>query len=74
MTIIQKLHARNIIRKVARQQGITYHQCYSDLAEAIAVAYTTFDPEAKRTQIELVGDSHIPTPEELISLISQKTT
>lgn len=70
MTIIQKLHAKSVIRKVAKQQGITYRRCYSDMAEAIECAWGTSDPQTKRKQIELIGDSHKPTPEELMLLIS----
>lgn len=69
MTIIQKLRAKNVIRKVAKQQGITYRRCYSDMSEAIECAWGTSDPQTKRKQIDLIGDSHKPSPEELILLI-----
>lgn len=72
MTIIQKLQARNIIARVARQQGISTDHCRADMQEAITAAWATSDPEAKHLQIQLVGDSHIPSPEEFILLISQK--
>lgn len=74
MTIIQKLHARNTIAKVAKQQGISTSQCRADIATCIAEAWATSDPEVKQCQIQLVGDSHIPSPEEFILLISQKIT
>jgi hypothetical protein len=38
---------------------------------AIIAAWSTTDPVARQRQVELVGDSHIPSPEELIFLISQ---
>lgn len=72
MTIIQKLQARLIIRQVADRQGITYDQCYSEISAAIDEAWATTDPEAKRKQIELIGSSHKPKPEEFISLIREK--
>ena len=72
MTIIQKLQARNVITKVARQHGISTSQCRTAIREAITIAWATTDPEVKQTQIGLVGDSHIPSPEEFILLISQK--
>lgn len=72
MTIIQKLQARRIIAKVAEQQGISVDQCRAEIQEAITAAWVTSDPETKRCQIQLVGDSHIPSPEEFILLISQK--
>ena len=72
MTIIQKLRARYVITRVAKQQGISVSQCRAEIQEAIDEAWATADPEAKQTQIDLVGDSHIPSPEELILLISQK--
>lgn len=72
MTIIQKLHARNIIARVARQEGISTSQCRAAIRELIDQTWATSDPEAKYRQIQLVGDSHIPSPEELILLISQK--
>lgn len=74
MTIIQKLHAQTVIARVARQQGISTSQCRADIATYIAEAWATSDPEAKQRQIQLVGDSHIPSPEEFILLISQKIT
>lgn len=72
MTIIQKIHARNVIARVARQQGISTDQCRAEMAATITEAWATADPLAKQRQIDLVGDSHIPSPEELILLISQK--
>ena len=72
MTIIQKLQASLVIRQVAKQHRISTVQCRSDIQEAITAAWATSDPEAKRRQIQLVGDSHIPSPEEFILLISQK--
>lgn len=74
MTIIQKLHARNIIAKIAKQQGISVSQCLCEMDTAILAAWSTTDPVARQHQVELVGDSHIPTPEELIFLISSKIT
>ena len=60
------------IKRVAAEQGITYQQCYSDIAAAIDEAWSTADPHAKQRQIELVGDSRKPSPEEFISLITEK--
>lgn len=71
MTIIQKLHARNIIAKVARRQGISTDQCRAEMAACIAEAWNTTDPVARQRQIDLVGEERIPTPEEFILLISQ---
>lgn len=73
MTIIQKLRAALVICQVARRQGISFFECRAEMAAAIADAWNTSDPEAKLTQTRLVGDSHIPSPEEFIFLISQKT-
>lgn len=72
MTIIQKLRASLVIRQVAHRQGISTSQCRAEIHEAITAAWATSDPEVKLTQIQLVGDSHTPSPEELILLISQK--
>lgn len=71
MTLTQKLHTRRIIRKMARQQGISVSQCLFEMETAILAAWSTTDPVARQRQVELVGDSHIPSPEELIFLISQ---
>ena len=60
-----------VICQVAAQQGITEEQCRYYMAEAIREAWTTTDPEVKQRQIELIGDDHIPSPEELILIISQ---
>ena len=72
MTIIHKLQAKQIIAKVARQQGISTSQCRAAIREAIEEAWATSDPETKQRQVELVGDYHIPSPEEFILLIYQK--
>lgn len=61
-----------VIRQVANRHGITYDQCYSEISAAIDEAWDTTDPEAKRRQIELVGSTRKPTPEEFIELISKK--
>lgn len=45
---------------------------YEEIQAAIDNAWETSDPETKQRQVELVGDSHKPTPEELIFLISAK--
>lgn len=71
MTIIQKLHAQLVIRQVAHRQGISTDQCRAEMAACIAEAWNTADPVARQRQIDLVGDSHIPSPEEFILLISQ---
>jgi hypothetical protein len=70
MTIIQKLHARNVIARVARQQGISTSQCRSEMAATISEAWGTTDPAVKDRQIRLVGEERIPTPEEFIVLVS----
>jgi hypothetical protein len=72
MTIIQKLRIRNVIARVARQQGISTSQCRAAIRDIIDQTWATTDPAVKDRQIHLVGDSHIPSPEELILLISQK--
>ena len=69
MTVIQKLHARNIIARVAKQQGISTSECRAEMADAIAEAWATTDPMAKHYQIQLVGEGRVPTPEELILLV-----
>ena len=74
MTIIQKLRARAVIHRVARQQGISTAQCRADMIEAIRAAWATTDPQVRDQQIQLVGDSHTPSPEEFILLIYQKIT
>jgi hypothetical protein len=74
MTIIQKLRARKAIRQAAHRQGITYHECRTAIREAITAAWSTRDPAVRQYQRSLVGDSHIPSPEELIFLISAKNT
>jgi len=70
MTIIQKLHARNTIARVARQQGISTSQCRADIAACISEAWATTDPAIRQRQIQLVGEERIPTPEEFIVLVA----
>lgn len=72
MTIIQKLRASLVIRQVAKQQGISTSQCRAEIQEAITEAWATADPQAKRLQIQLVGEERIPTPEEFITLVSRQ--
>lgn len=67
---MKKLRARMVIRKVAKQQGISTSQCRADMMAAITEAWTTADPQTKNRQIQLVGEDRIPTPEEFIVLIS----
>ena len=71
MTIIQKLRAQLVIRQVAHRQGISADLCRAEMAASIAEAWETADPAVRQRQIQLVGDSHIPSPEELIFLIYQ---
>lgn len=42
---------------------------YEEIQAAIDLAWATGDPEVRQRQADLVGDSHIPTPEELIFAI-----
>ncbi len=70
MTIRQKLIARKLIAQVAKQQGKSFLQCRSEIKQAIAAAWATTDPEAKQRQIQLVGEGRVPSPEELIVLLS----
>ena len=73
MTFIQKLHARNVIRRVAQQHGISIAQCRSDMKEAILEAWATTDPLVKDRQIQAVGEGRAPTPEEFIVLLKDFT-
>lgn len=66
MTTIQKLRARRIIARVARQHGISTDQCRAEIQAAITAAWATEDPVTRFRQIQLVGDGRVPTPEELI--------
>lgn len=72
MTIIQKLHAQNVIARVARQQGISTDQCRAEMAAGIAEAWDTTDPTTRQRQIQLVGEERIPTPEEFIVLVADQ--
>lgn len=45
---------------------------YEEIQAAIDYAWSTADPIVKQHQAQLVGDSHKPTPEELVFLISAK--
>ena len=72
MTIIQKIRAKKIIARIAKQQGISVSECRSEMIEAIRTAWNTTDPQVKDRQIRLVGEGRAPTPEELIVLFSSK--
>lgn len=74
MTKIQKMYARNVISRIARQQGISTDQCRAAIQEVITTAWATTDPEVKDRQIRLVGEGRIPSPEEFILLISKEIT
>lgn len=71
MTIMQKLRAKLVICQVAYRQGISPARCRKEIADTIAEAWASDDPQTKAVQIRLVGDLHIPTPEELIVLVSK---
>lgn len=45
---------------------------YEEIQAAIDYAWATADPQTRQHQLDLIGDSHKPTPEELIFLISAK--
>ena len=45
---------------------------YEEIQAAIDLAWATEDPAVRQSQVNLVGDSHKPTPEELVLLISAK--
>ena len=72
MTIIQKLQARRIIARVARLHGVSTGECRAAIQGAITEAWATSDPEIKQRQFDLIGEERIPTPEEIILVISQK--
>ena len=74
MTRIQKLRASRIIARVAKQHGLSTDQCRAEIQAVIDTAWATVDPEVTDRQIRLVGDSHTPSPEEFIFLISKETT
>lgn len=45
---------------------------YEEIQAAIDCAWNTTDPEVKLNQVALIGDTHKPTPEELIFCICSK--
>lgn len=45
---------------------------YEEIQAAIELAWATTDSETRQRQTELVGDTHTPTPEELIRIVAQK--
>lgn len=45
---------------------------YEEIQAAIDYAWATADPQTKQQQAKLIGDSHKPTPEELIFSISAR--
>ena len=71
---MQKLKARFAIHKVAQQRGISTAQCRAEIAAAIDQAWNNADPIVRQRQIDLVGDTHKPTPEEFLSIILTKIT
>ena len=74
MTIAQKIHARLVIRQVAKQHGVSTDQCRADIQAAIDAAWASADPVIKDRQIQLVGEGRVPTPEELIYVICKEST
>ena len=45
---------------------------YEEIQAAIDYAWATEDPQVKLNQTALIGDSHKPTPEELIFCICSR--
>jgi hypothetical protein len=71
---MNKLRAQLVICQVAHRHGVSTSQCRAEMMAAIEAAWSTTDPQVKQSQIELVGEDRIPTPEELITLIFYETT
>lgn len=74
MNLMKLIRARRIIARIAKQHGISTAQCRTDMAGAILAAWATTDPATKTRQLQLVGEGRVPTPEELIFLISKENT
>ena len=45
---------------------------YEEIQAAIDYAWETNDPQTQQHQVDLIGDSHKPTPEELIFSVLAK--
>ncbi len=59
---------RNIIKKVAKQNGVSVKEVRRDLEEMIKVGMSSTDPEAVMFWSQFGGRT--PTPEQLIAALS----
>lgn len=59
---------RNIIKKVAKQNGVSVKEVRRDLEEMIKVGMSSTDPEAFMFWSQFGGK--VPTPEQLIAALS----
>ena len=60
---------KNIIKKVAKQHGVSVKEARRDIAEMIKVGMSSTDPEAVIFWSQFGGKA--PTPEQFISALSK---
>lgn len=63
-------NVKEVIKKIAAQEGISEEQCRSEMEKAIIAAKNNPDPD-KRKNFNMMFDGRVPTPEEFICKMSQ---
>lgn len=63
-------NVKEVIKKIAAQEGISEEQCRSEMEKAILAAKNNPDPE-KRKNFNMIFDGSVPTPEEFICKMTE---
>jgi hypothetical protein len=61
-----------IIKKIAREKGISPELVYKEMQWAIEDGYNNTDPEVQARWHQLFPDGKMPSPEKLIEILANK--
>ena len=60
-----------IIKEIARREGVSVEDVYRDLERAISVGFTNPDPEVQKQWAKIAPDGKMPSPERAIEILSK---
>jgi hypothetical protein len=64
----------SIIRRIARQEGVSPEFVYAEMQKAISAGYDSPDPIIQKRWSNIAPDGTIPTPEKMIEMLSKRVT
>jgi hypothetical protein len=67
-----KIEYREVIRKVAEQEGITEDEVYEKIKLAISLGYNDPNPVLQKYWRKTFPEGEIPSPEKFIEIIAQQ--